>query len=44
MEQTPSTLVYEANSEMPMKYIMPSPHIVAPADMTDRGALKEGIA
>lgn len=39
----PSRLVYEANDEIPMKYIMRSPRIVVPVDMMERKALKEGI-
>lgn len=38
-----SRLVYEANARIPMKYIMPSLRIVAPMDMTDYEALREGI-
>lgn len=42
--QMPSRLVYEANDDLPMKYIVPSPCITTPANRTDHRALKEGIA
>jgi len=42
--QTTSSLVYEANAEILMKYIMLSPRIAVAMDTIDRGALKEGIA
>ena len=39
----PSRLAYGVNVIMPMEYIMPSPHIATPIDMTVHGALEEGI-
>lgn len=41
--QVPSKLAYGVNTAISMEHIMPSPRIEVPMDMTDRGALEEGI-
>lgn len=43
MGQMPSRLAYGANVVMSMEYIMPSPHIAVPMDMTNHGALEDGV-
>lgn len=43
MENMPSRLTYGVNVLMPMEYIMPSPGIAAPLDMTVSKALEEWI-
>jgi len=44
MGKMPSRLAYGANVVILMEYIMPSLCIAVPVDMTNRGALEEGIA